>query len=446
MSVTVHRAAVQKPRVRVNIRNIAVGGAGVGEVVSQVNGGSDLLGITAFVPYTAPGELVIADVVEQKDRYLSAELVEIEHPSEFRVKPRCPVYMQCGGCELQHMAYDAQLRAKHEMIRTGLRAAKLGQAVIDSVFPVHPSDSYEYRRRISLHIDARGNVGFYRTGSRVVVPIADCPIAVPSLRELLPSVAKLGSAVQGKISSLLLEADDTGVVAVLKAPYDLTIAERKFVLDVARSHFQNAVVMVGDKEVSGFGRGVLDLPLGPGNSLTVRVPAGGFSQVNSAINQVLVGAAVESARAANTTRALDLYAGAGNFSLPLARSGIRVTAVESVPSLVTLGRQSAERLGITKFLDFRQSSVEKFLSEDARKIDAQTAIADPPRSGLGRMVPVISAVSSLKTMLLVSCHLPSFFRDVRNLVEAGWNVERIAPFDMFAQTSYVEVLTVLRRS
>ncbi len=140
--------------------------------------------------------------------------------------------------------------------------------------------------------------------------------------------------------------------------------------------------------------------------------------------------------------AYDLYSGAGNFALPLARSGARVTAVECDPRLVLFGRQNATRFQLQNRLQFLEESVERFLEHLPKNTHCDLIIADPPRSGLGKIIPQLNFANRF---LYIACHLPSFVRDIRAVVDQGWKVEAIVPFDMFAQTSYVEILGVLTR-
>lgn len=426
----------------VNIRALAFGGAGVGEVVAQSGGATDLLGITAFVPFTAPGERVRAQVTQRKDRYIHAQLAQVEERSPERIEARCALFRSCGGCELQHLDYAAQLRHKLEMIRSALRAAKLSGPVIDAVRPIVAGEDYGYRRRVTLHVSQTGSVGFYREASRSVVPATECPVVVPVLQESLKGVQDLGRAIQGKVSSIVLEADDTGVVAVLKSPYDLGTSEIRAILGEARKQFQSALLLLGDREVDGFGRRILELPLNEKRTLTLRVPAGYFSQVNSRINLELVQLSLGQAGNVHGKKVFDLYAGAGNFALPLARAGARVTAVECDKRLVSLGRENAARYSLEKNLSIVDSSVERFIASLDRKETADLLIADPPRSGLGPLAAKLPRAAELQ---LISCHMPSFVRDTKALTELGWQVRIVQPFDMFAQTSYTEILTVFTR-
>ena len=427
----------------VRIRNLAFGGDGVGEVT---DGDRELLGITAFVPYTVPGEIVRARASEHKARYIKASSLQVIEPSPDRVVPECPYFETCGGCELQHIRYETQLQLKLEMVRGQLAAARFGVDILNRLQPVVPSQPFGYRRRISLHIDERGAVGFYRTNSRSVVPIDDCPIAVPAIQERLKNVQEFGAVVRGRVSSLLLEADAEGVIAVMKTPYDLGRVEQEQLLQSARKHFDNVVLISAKGEIGGFGRQILELPLQENNTFTLRVPAGYFSQVNGEINAALIADVLGETRGVaghESVTVCDLYAGAGNFSLPLARAGHRVVAVECDARLAALAKQNIQRYQLQRNLQFIESSVEKFLVSPRGKDRFDVVVADPPRSGFGS-IP-ISAIPPTGRLIFISCHLPSFVRDLKNLIEAGYELQRITPYDMFAQTSYLEIVSVFEK-
>lgn len=431
--------------ISVNIRAIAVGGAGVGDVTEQHDGRSNLLGITAFVPFANVGELVKARVVQQKDRYLQTELVEVIKESSTRVAPRCQYFYSCGGCELQQMSYEEQLDAKLDMITGSMRAGRIPASDISKVKPLYPSDAYEYRRKITLHIDSQGKVGFYRANSRSVVAIESCAIAVAAISKLLVKIQDFGREVAGRITSVILDADGAGVVAVMKSPYDIGSGEQLGLLNIAKKYFGDCLLIVGEKDAGGFGRQIVELPVQPGRELVLQIPAGNFAQANQAVNIALVDQVLSFlAPALRGGRILDLYSGAGNFSLPLAKAGAEVTAVELDKRLVALGKENAKRYRLAERIEFVEGDVEKFLGNRRRTDQSYSAIlADPPRSGLGT---VTSLIPQAPYLVLVSCHLASFVRDAKLLQERGWNIEQITPFDMFAQTSHVEIATLLTRN
>ncbi len=429
--------------VEVRIRNIAVGGSGVGEVCAQKNGYQDLLGITAFVPFTSPGERVLARIDDTRNRYLNASLLSVEEPSPARVQPECPLFTQCGGCELQHLSYEGQLTAKHAMIHGSLRAAKLSQSDLERLRPVIGGDGYQYRRRVTLHIDSEGKVGFYRGASRSVIPVPNCPVSVPLINDVLPGLPEFGKSVRGKISTVILDADDNGIVAVLKSPYPIGTAEKQTLLNHAKKFFQNVSLVGPNGEIGGFGRQIVDLNVSEAPPISIRVPAGHFSQVNAKINRQLIRKTIEAVPLSSSHVLFDLYSGAGNFSVPIAFTGAQVFAVECDKRLVNFARENAAKYRLEKNLQVKEASVERFLEKPPKVSKLHTILADPPRSGLG---PLVDELPDADTLLLISCHLPSCARDLKALTEKRWSIESIQPFDMFAQTSYVEILTVLRRS
>lgn len=427
--------------ITVNIRNLAVGGDGVGEVVEQSDGGEDLLGITAFVPYCAVGEVVSARVIQKKDRYVKAELLTIEEESPARIEPPCPYYMQCGGCDLQHVSYSQQLDAKQRMIEGALKAAKLSSKELENLHTILPGEEYSFRRRVKLHVDASGRVGFYRGQSRSVVPISSCTVATPAIDESLTRLDELGKILQGQVSSVTIESDGGGVVAVLGAPYAMSESVARNIIEQVRVFFPNVTLHAAGKEIAGVGRTQLELPLNETGTLKFKVPAGSFSQVNWGINLRLIKEVVEQVNPTQGAPILDMYAGAGNFSLPLARAGAAVTAIECDPRLVRCGRQNAEHNGLQHSIEFIENSVEGFLRKNS-PASATTIVADPPRNGLGSLISELGKASRL---VFIACHLPSFVRDASQLNQRGWKIRCIQPFDMFAQTSYVEILGVFER-
>lgn len=432
-------AEAPQNHIEVNVRGLAVGGAGVGEVVAQSGYEENLLGITAFVPFSAPGETVFARVTNHKERFVEGELLSVETSSEERVEPKCKYFRVCGGCELQHMSENAQRNAKNGLLERELKAARFESSILAALEPIVSSKPYAYRRRISLHVDRTGKIGFYRPNSRSVVAIESCEIANPKINELLANIQPFGSSVQGLVSQIDLEADENSVIAVLKCPYDMGQREIRAITESAKKHFSSAVLVAAGKEVAAFGRGFLELPLLEGGGLKLLLPPGAFSQVNWAINRELIDYVVSSC--AGEKQVHDLYAGAGNFSLPLAYRGSNVIAVECEPRLVQSARKSAQSAGLSSKFEIRELSTEKFLKR-IKSSDLEVVVADPPRSGLGNL---IRSFTKARKMVLVSCHIPSFIRDLRGLTEQGWKVDEIQPFDMFPQTSHLEVATRLVR-
>lgn len=356
----------------VTLDGLSTSGAAVGRVVGPVE--APERGMAAFVPLAAPGETVLVRVTRRQARFLEAELVAVQVPAPGRTTPPCPHFGTCGGCDLQHLTYETQLAEKHTMVVSAFQKGGLSP-LVEAVVPSPPLG---YRRRLTLQLQ-EGRVGYFRRRSHTLLPITQCPIAVPELQAWLADDRPRRG--EGTIT---VELTDEGTV----------VAER------------NAV--------------------------------GTFSQGNAAVNAELVKRVV--ALAAGGTRACDLYAGAGNFALPLAEAGLSVTAVEVSKRLVNAGRELAQEREISEKVRFIASDVATYLNNNLPPVDF--IVADPPRAGLGKLV---SALPEATTLALISCDLACAVRDIKGLIGEGWRLEKVTPLDMFAQTAQIELLSVLRR-
>jgi 23S rRNA (uracil1939-C5)-methyltransferase len=425
--------------VTVQVHGLAVGGSAVGRVTGPED--SPRIGVTAFVPFVAPGETVEARIVRSHARHVEAELTAILTPSPHRISPPCGYFGICGGCDIQHLEYPAQRAAKGEMVQGAFRSGGLAE-IVGKIQDVVPGPPFAYRRRIILHIDPTGNLGYYRRQSHTVLPILNCSIAVPEIDAFLAQGITFAGAVANFVEAELhLEAGENGLFAVLKWTSHLSEKEGNRLLERLKPSIKGGMVEAEGRVVAQYGEtAMLRKMAGVVDSEGEAAP-GVFSQVNHAINELLVDWVNHLALSLNARSACDLYAGAGNFSFPLAARGLRVTAVERVAALVTTGRSEAIRQGLGERLQFYKNDVAAYLAKRPAAVDL--IIADPPRAGLGKLT---ASLGFAPTLVLVSCHLPSAVRDIKALEGAGWRVESVTPFDMFAQTAHIELLTVLRRA
>ena len=431
--------------VQVRFHGIAVGGAAVG----KVTGGPEepeMVGMTAFVPFAAPGETARVRVVRRHPRYLDGELIAVEEaaPEQPRAEPRCPYFGTCGGCDIQHLTYPAQLASKEEMVRGAFRTG--GHAdIVDRITPVTPGPPYHYRRRVTLHVDQKGNVGYYRRRSHTLLPVDTCPISVPEIDGLLGSGFHLSGLVPvGVKMELAVEAGENGLFGVLRADRILRVAAVTALVERLKGRFAGGAVEAGGGIVAQFGEETVLRRMAADIEVMHATP-GIFAQVNAAVNEKLVEAVCAFARESGAQSAFDLYSGAGNFALPLAAMGLSaVAAVESEPALAASARAEAKRRGLSERMTVVENTVERFLARRRKEegLNADFVVADPPRTGLGNLATRFDFGRSLA---LISCDLASAARDLRALRGIGWVVESVTPFDMFAQTAHVELLTRLRR-
>jgi 23S rRNA (uracil1939-C5)-methyltransferase len=383
--------------------------------------------MTAFVPFLAPGEVAKILVEKQSKRFLEGDVTEITETAPERVVPPCPYFGECGGCDLQHIEYSAQLAHKREMVIGAFRAGGFAPEVLACIAPVVSGKPYGYRQRVALHTDNDGKIGYYRRRSHALLPVVDCPIAVDPIREFLAKAPELPKGF-GK-GTLYIEATDTQVFGSLRLE-STAVKSTAPLLRRLEGWFTGASVEAGRiVEESGFSW-----------AESPRV-AGEFAQANAEINEALVSKVRHIAQEGGAKTAYDLYAGSGNFALPLAGDGVRTTAVEISTVLVSAGRSAARQRGVANSVQFRAGTVERFVEQSPTPVDL--IIADPPRGGLEK---IASQFTFAPEMLLISCHLPSAVRDLKNLTAIGWQIIEITPYDMFAQTAHVELLTRLRRT
>ncbi len=430
-------------KVLVNLRNLAFGGEAVGEVVEVASPNLEkYLGITAFVAFGAPGERVWATIEEDKSSFIKCNLLEVVEASHHRTEPHCQYYMQCGGCDIQHITYNSSVQLKQAMIHGALRSAKLPSAVLDLVTTPVKSEPYGYRRRIQLHIDASGALGFYRKNSRAIVSIDTCKIADQEIQAFIPKIREVTPYLKGRCNACDVEKDTNGILLVFSAPYQLSDKEIKELHDILKKNFSRYILFHQGRDAGGAGSPFLNLPLKRQGGQNLRIPGGSFSQVNWEVNLDLLEYITKVVSQSEIKIVYDLYAGAGNFTLPIASAGKFVTAVECDTRLVACGRESARNSSLENKITYLESSVESFLKKGTGKKDRPLVIADPPRSGLKQLCNDLKFSDEI---ILISCHLSSFVRDVKTFVDLGYEVKAIQSFDMFPQTSYVEVVSVLGR-
>ncbi|MDR2338117.1 MAG: methyltransferase domain-containing protein [Deltaproteobacteria bacterium] len=367
--------------------------------------------------------------------------------------PVCPYFSQCGGCALQNLSYLEQLQSKLAMLKNEMQLSGIQDSLINLVENVIAGSDYHYRKRIALQTNSRGETGFYQRRSNTLINLQSCPVCSPALEKKIADTKKLVQEFP-EIKQVLLEEGINGVFCVLKLEKAGNSSETSFyqeLLALAKKSFNNVLILENNRTVLKDFSADLQIPLNHEQSLLLTLPAGSFSQINWQVNQQLIQTVLaESLQLAKSRggqrklRILDLYSGAGNFSLPLAQAGCQVTGVECNGELIRLGRENAKKYGLEKNLKFISSSVEQFLTSGRIRCSEQfdLILFDPPRSGLEK---IISFLPPAKKLILISCYLPSFLKDLKNLYKYGWNVKRIAPFDMFAQTLYLEVLSTYTR-
>ncbi len=411
--------------VELSIDGFAHGGEGIGRIDGKVT----------LVAGALPGERVRVRVEEDRPRWSRARLLDVLVPSADRVVPPCVIAEECGGCDLQHVRPDAARALKTRVVREQL--ARLGgkgaaaDELVEDCRSVGPD--LGYRNHVQLHAATDGRLGFHRAGTHDVVAVDHCPVARDEVNALLAAFGSASGAAQ--VSLRVLGTSHAALVTPGEGPLTFPEGDVVPVLGL-RSPDRPPVVVRGEGEAITEVAGV-----------TLRVPMPAFFQVNDGGAEALVTEVLAAAGDVRNRDVWDLYAGVGLLSLPLARAGAHVLAVESVALAADAARRNAEELGLD--VTVLTERVEKVTARGAkgdRTLDApEVIVADPPRAGLGARVAEDLAALRPARLVLVSCDVASFARDVRDLEKFGMQLERAVPLDLFPMTHHVEIVSTFVR-
>ncbi len=427
-----------------------------GQAVGRTSG----LVIFCFGPL--PNERARVRITSVKPKYAVAEMLKLVGASPDRVTPFCSVFGTCGGCQLQHFAYPAQLKWKTDVVRSALQ--RIGGFADVRVRPalgmVHPRG---YRNKMSLVVQQRNDApvfGFYQPRSHELVQIDACPIVMPQLNEYIGRLSRsrttpeLAEAMKNARHVVARNARATGeaVVTITSAQPSPELERAGELLDelfpkavgVTNSYdltSQNAIM--GRRHRVLAGRGEIEEVLG---NVRYRVSAGSFFQVNPEI----VGRIFEfmANGLEHPRRIVDLYCGAGTFSLFFARHGCEVYGIEENSQAVLEAEGNAALNELEGWLRFRAGRVEDIVrtheARDAMR-DADIAFLDPPRKGSDEITLGAIADAKVPYVWYLSCDPATLARDLKFLAANGYRLGIVQPFDMFPQTGHVETLVTLYR-
>jgi 23S rRNA (uracil1939-C5)-methyltransferase len=428
------------------------------KIEKLVYGGEGLAhhdGSTIFVPFVLPDERVTIEPIEQKKKFVRARLERVIEASPERVEPRCQHFGDCGGCDYQHFSYDNQLRYKTGILRETLR--RLGGIEWTGDIAVHASQPLSYRNRAQWKVrplsdeaaDANGGaklaIGYFRANSTALCAVKDCPILAPSLlRALLALRDALAAGTLPKnlreIEAFTSEDTDTGdarlLVTATFAGFPARGAElsetfRRIVPGIESLLFHDP----GRDRMELFGPGFIETEA---RGAKFRVGHFSFFQVNSFLIDEMVQEVVD--RDPGGRLAVDLYAGVGLFSVPLAKRYERVIAVESNPAAARDLESNVRNQGT---IEVRSAAVEKFL--DRFKERPQFVVLDPPRTGMEPGGAQRLARVGAARITYVSCDPPTLARDLKLICAAGYELADVHIFDLFPQTFHMETVVRLRR-
>ena len=380
------------------------GGAGLGRWNGQV----------VLAPFTLPGETVRFEVGRKRSDLLNARVTERVISSPARIEPKCRYFGECGGCHYQHAATDFQVDRKREILAETLQ--RVGKIEPPTEIAAITGEPWGYRNRAQFHL-TQGKIGYLAAGSHKLVPVEECPISSPKLNEVLTTIRKMMKDRRwpGFIRSIELFSNETETM--------VNVVDTEGGKRIARSFFDWCAA-----GIRGAAAGELMYTVG---AEKYRVGHGSFFQVNRFLAEPLVAAALEGTEGST---ALDLYAGVGLFTIPLARRFANVSAVESSVQAVRDLQFNTAAAKVS--VNTNRANTEQYLETLATTPDF--VLADPPRTGLGSTA--VEHLLRLKAPRLnvVSCDPATLARDLSKLTAGGYRVEKLTLVDLFPQTFHIE--------
>jgi len=389
-------------------------------------------GKTVMVPNVAPGDLIDVEVISQRREYSIGRLKEVIQAGPIHRQPPCQFLPRCGGCDFQQIEYAAQVRLKAQLIAAEFRHGLVIE--LDEAHLVEPAPAeFGYRSRIRLKTGVGGRLGFHQLGSNSLVPIDRCMVAVPGI--CLPD--ELVRLLGRQCTEVEVVAADRGQVVVAyldRAPRPSAVAAAHRI--VTSDRYIAGIVLRGEAVRRVIGEATIKVEIEPG--LELEVDADLFSQVNRDQNLKLVASVMEMAAVSDGSRVLDLFCGAGNFSLPAARRGGEVIGVDNDETAAAAARHNAARSGFrsAQFLAMRANETAQFLRR--AHYQPSTVIIDPPRIGAPDLMDLIADLRPQR-LVYVSCDPSTLVRDLKIVSTRGYRTARVQAFDFFPNTHHVEV-------
>ncbi len=429
-------------------------------------------GFTWFVKDAVIGDVVEARVMKTKKSYGFARLMQVLEPSACRVTPRCPSARQCGGCQLQAMSYEEQLKFKENKVRNNLsRIGGLTEIPMEPIIGMEEPWRYRNKAQFPFGKDKNGRIitGFYAGRTHAIIEQEDCLLGVEENQPILDCIRGFMEEYhiapyeeethKGLVRHVLIRKGFTtgelmvclvlnGDVEKLKAPE--VLVER--LVKLFPSHMasiscsinrEKTNVIMGKEIVNLYGPGYITDYIG---NVCYRISPLSFYQVNPVQTQKLYGTALEYAGLTGEETVWDLYCGIGTISLFLAQKAKKVYGVEIIPQAIDDARANA-KLNHFENVEFFVGKAEEVLPEQYEKnqVYADTIVVDPPRKGCDSVCLDTIVKMAPEKVVYVSCDSATLARDVKYLGERGYEVKRVKTVDMFPWSGHVETVVLLSK-
>lgn len=395
-------------------------------------------GRAVFVPFALPGETVRVEIIAEKKNFARARLLEILTPSPDRIEPPCPhhfaltplsrakeagVGVACGGCQLQHLAYPAQLEFKQQTVIE--QFTRIGGFTDPPVRPTLPAPApFRYRNQVQFSLTPAGRLGFQAAGSNRVVPVSECHLLSPAVNELWGHVS-IESAPE--LERLTLRATEDDALVIFESEQDAPDLELDLPVSAALLRPEGSSYTLAGR----------DYLIETVRGRAFKISAGAFFQINPTLIEQLLALVLGGLALRGGETVLDVYCGVGLFSAFIAPLAGRVIGIEAFAPAVS---DAAENLDEFENVEIYQAPAEAVLP--TLTVRAEAVVLDPPRAGCAPEVLEALAATGAARIVYVSCDPATLARDAKRLCANGYTLVWAQPLDMFPQTYHVECVAL----
>lgn len=432
-------------------------------------GVAKISGFPLFVPNALPGEQGTVKVVKVKKGYGYGRLMELTKTSPDRTEAPCPIYKQCGGCQLQHLSYEGQLRHKQKVVKEAL--ARIGKVDVTKT-TIHPtigmSDPWNYRNKAQVPVGEREGgliAGFFQKRTHEIIDMERCLIQQSENDQIVQAVKAIcrrygiraydEQAHKGWLRHIVVrygEMTKQAMVVFITRTADFPhkkriLAEITAKFPSVQSIVQNinpkrTNVIFGDETKVLWGSEYIYDCIG---SIQFAISARSFYQINPVQTKVLYDKALEYANLTGEETVIDAYCGIGTISLFFAQKAKKVYGVEIVPDAIEDAKRNAKLNGIEN-VEFAVGEAETLIPKwHQQGIKADIIVVDPPRKGCGESLLQTIIAMKPKKVVYVSCNPATLARDIAILEQGGYETKEVQPVDMFPHTMHVECCALLMR-
>lgn len=409
-----------------------------------------------FIEGTLIGEKVSFQRLRKKKDYEEGRLLEVLEASPLRVNPSCVHFMQCGGCSFQHLGQSDQLQAKQAWLLDALQ--RIGHCTPEELLPPMHADAWHYRSKARLsvrYVEKKQEVliGFREKHKpQFVMDMKDCAILIKKVSEYLPELRILiGGLTEPKdIVQIEVAGGDEGIALIIRHLSALSQDEQEKIRQFGEKH-QFLMVLQGNGKdqlicLQGSEEKISLHYRLPKENLRYRFQPQHFTQVNQALNQLLVEKVLHLMDLQADDVVLDLFCGLGNFSLPMAKYCAKVIGIEGEAAMVEQATENAKANGLSNAF-FMKANLENLAELKNLGLEGvNKLLIDPPRSGAFELVKQIEWFNAPARLIYVSCNPATLARDAGVLVhQKGYRLKKVGVLDMFPQTAHVEAIALFEK-